>query len=442
MAGTISVKDVVWSSWCEKVTRALPSYPVQSTDVLPYVDKSSAAPLRKGDHHMDLPYAASWTEVIQPFEGEYRTHSWMDAESQCPGQRNRFSEHEGSVSYLSLFTDISALTGRWPELTLRDKQPDLVRFLRESAVTAALADARSGIMNLPLIYADRVGTVRLVQDKLRQLANLCTTRGRADIRRFFRTDPRSRRRIYRQIASEHLGFLFGVLPLVAEIEGLIEILEKGFPDKIITGRGKRTDSDSDVPPPLYYAGSNNGQVNAILAFRRQMRLKVVVSLKYKVTTESVVKSQKLGFNAAAVGYDLIPLSFLSDFISNTGNFLRAYDPIVGAEFSTGCWTVRRDTTLEGFAYPGNRNDAPNLVRKVMSGTGKLAVKSGDMERFVFSEEPEPIWHFQNNMSLSRAATLASLAVQRYLKPLRRVVAEKPFRYKGPRPKFLPPIKYR
>lgn len=441
MSGSFTVETEEWDRACAKRTIVLPPYPVPGGP-FPYVPFSKKGTLVKGDHHTDLPYTASWLEISQPFTGDYVLDAFLDRASLCPTNRDRLQHHVGSCSFLDVFATNAICTGLWAQPTLRDASGPLVEFLRNSATTTALANARSGIMNLPLLFADRVGTVNLFRDKVRQLCLLTTQRGRADLRRYMRTPLRGRRRVERQIASEHLAFLFGVLPLVAEIEGLSEILTEGFPDVIVTGRGKRTDLTTLYPPARQARGGNNGMVNALLTYKTSARIKVSCSLKYKVKIEGLAQMQKLGFNGLAVAYDLVPLSFLSDFISNTGNFLRAYDPMLGAEFSTGSWTLRRDTTVDGFAASSTTRDPSNLVRLSPKSLGGFTVTAGDMKRSVYAVEPEPIWAFQNNLTLPKAATIASLAIQRYLKPLRRVIGAKTFRYRGPRPKFLPPIKYR
>lgn len=49
------------------------------------------------------------------------------------------------------------------------------------------------------------------------------------------------------------------------------------------------------------------------------------------------------------------------------------------------------------------------------------------------------WDFE--VGFSEVAAGVSLTVQRYLKPLKRVIAQKPFRYRGPKVRDLPPVRY-
>lgn len=439
----IEWKDEYYDRQCKKQGETWDYTPI-ATRPIPYTKSSSRSPLVKGDHHKDLAYNATFTDVKEFFDnGSYRVDVYTPRKSLCESKTDKMNWFVGSVDTKACFLSSSGVSGTWPSIVLPPADGELIEYLRKAATTQALADARTGLMNLPMLIKERKETIQLIRDKTTNIAQLATQRGRADVARYFRSDKRSRRMLQRQIADEHLSFLFGILPLIEEVEGLIGVANGEVPKHVFTGRGKRAEVTVDIPPPVIWQAGANRVLGMRFMPRRTVRYSVRVSLKYKVTVEGLSKWQKAGgFNPVAAVYDFIPLSFVSDFVSNTGNFLRSYDPTFGAEFSTGCWTLYRSVTVDGYAFP-QKTDMPGTYEySTHQASGRVEAQSVAIQRTPYHSEPEQYWFFQNNMSLAKAATGASLAVQRYLKPLQRVVAQKPFRYKGSRPKYQPPINYR
>lgn len=396
-------------------------------------DSSSHSVLVKGNHHSDLPYSASWVEYKVRISGEQSVNVRNEyATKECP---TGYYTYVGSVPYSRIFGTPAAP----PAVIVPKPKGELVSMLRDAAITSALAGARRSYMNNVQNFLERKETINLVVQKVKQLSSIATVRGRADLRRYFASPKHNRKAVAKQIANEHLGFLFGVLPLVGEIEGLMDYLSK-VESKILTGRGKRAEI-SELGTQGSTSGFEAGLFGASGSYLTKQRVSVRCSLKYKVIMQNVLEAQQLGLNPIAVFYDLVPLSFLSDFLSNTGNFLRGLDPIPALEYSTGSWTLYCQSTVEGEVVPYRPPSAAKYSMWSNSGSASYLAEGGTMSRTVLPHEPSGTWMVQNNMSLAKAITAAALAVQRYVKPLRRIVGAKPFRYQGPRPKYLPPVNY-
>lgn len=78
-----------------------------------------------------------------------------------------------------------------------------------------------------------------------------------------------------------------------------------------------------------------------------------------------------------------------------------------------------------------------------TGSGKAYCRALKVTRGVYVDLPVASLHLANNLTWGKALTVAALAVQRYVKPVRALIKLKPFRYKGKRPSpILPPINYR
>lgn len=327
--------------------------------------------------------------------------------------------------------------------------PDIMGDMEAIAVTKALANARKSFNNLPLLIAERRQTVEMIGRLLRRLNLKTLVLQRESIVRYIKTARKNRKKVANDIASEHLQFLFGVLPLVSEIEGLVEQLAAGK-SVVVTGRGRMASDDITVSDPfdrVARVSVSNGisvDVPARITPQTEVRHSARVSLRYEIASQAAKSLRDNGFNAIATAYDLIPLSFLSDFVSNTGQWLRAYDPMVGADFVTGSISTWHEWVI-GYEVAGSHINSPdNWFRGFTESVGSVNVARRGMrtERRVLTTEPDPAWRLVNTMTLGKAITGVSLAVQRFVKPTKAAIKLRPFRYKGPRPKYLPPIRYR
>lgn len=252
----------------------------------------------------------------------------------------------------------------------------------------------------------------------------------------------------KDIANEHLGFVFGLLPLIDEIYGTVQLYEQ-TETLILSGRGrmaKEVKANSDLSMmPGSYSSIVGAYASAYEASRERVtRFSVRTSLSVDVSLSPAQLLRDVGFNPLAAAYDLVPLSFLSDFVSNLGTFIRALDPLVGVQFRTGCTTTWEETKevvqLQGrFA---SATEGSLLATIFTNGSAHGVVKALRVTRTPLTGFPSNELHFVNTMTWGKAFVGLSLAVQRYVKPLRSLLRVKQFRYRGKRPKYLPPIKYR
>lgn len=399
--------------------------------------------LVKGDRVHALPFTGSYREAV-PMSGRLQCTSFYDTD-RPPHDFTTCGSTTGTTE--KWVADIGYYISNPSVLEPPPKDLLLMQRLKAQADTKALANLRSAYVNVPLILADRRETVQLLGRKAKQLTALIGQRQRADLVRYFQTRKADRRLVARDIANEHLSFLFGVLPLVSEAEGLCDLLSQDN-DIILTGRGRATElgtvhkDRSSIPKGTQVA---HRYVPAYLAMQERMtRYSHRTSLRTRITAASAARLRDWGFNPIATAYDLVPLSFLTDFVSNLGTFLRTYDPLIGVTFETGSstsWRELKETlTVDGTsAHHTDVNGRKRLVQ--CSGSGMGFTRALEVHREVLTDYPEASLMFVNNMSYGKAATLVSLAVMRYLKPVRSLISRKPFRYRGKRPTNLPNINY-
>lgn len=323
---------------------------------------------------------------------------------------------------------------------------ELDSFLSNASVTKALASARSGYNNVPLLIAERRRTIDMITKRSRQIIDVVKREQTSALERYLKTRKSQRKLVAHDIASGHLEVLFGVLPLIGEIEGLAEQLA-AKESIFITGRGRMRNIVETVGPTIEtwrnIGINNNRNFLAVVADVRKIETRNAstrTSLRYKVDIDAFQRLRDNGFNPIATAYDLVPLSFLSDFVSNLGSWLRAYDPMFGCEYLTGSTSIFYEDAVDNIV--SGRRIVNGFWTMTTSSFGSVSQAGRYFRRIVHASAPSPTLQWQNNLTPGKLATAAALVVQRYLKPVRALLKVREFRYRGPRPKFLPPIRYR
>lgn len=433
---------VMTTSVERKYVRHNDTYACQKTVVQAYppaqtsrsVQNSESRTYTRGDHVHSTPFTGYYIEQ-SPMVGNFLTTYY---------QRSSDSTHCVGAGNTSVCQTDFGFYVENPVAPVVYDDAEITQRLRDAANTKALADLNRSYYSMGVILAERMKTIDYIVSKTKQLIVLLKHRSTADLTKFLQSRKSDRRRIAKDLAGEHLGFIFGLLPLIDEISGLADLLASSE-TAVITGRGRRalqTDNKT-VSTDIRYGAD---YPRALLVTTDTMvKRSVRTSVSMEITIAAFQRMRDHGLNPVATFYDIVPLSFLSDFISNTGAFLRSYDPLVGLSFMTGNSTVWLEstvtTTVRGITAT-TEDGSPSGLTVTSSGDGYARSRYLRVKRDPLTELPEAIWQFQNNLTLAKAATLASLAIQRSFKPvahLNKVLRN--FRYKGPRPKYLPPIKY-
>lgn len=395
--------------------------------------------LVKGDGIHATPFSGTYRECV-PVSGDlsstYRNTNASGPDKQVCGDRaGTYATTNVAAGYVFALNDPLPVA----------PDPALEKRLRDASETKALAALSKGYYNLGIILAERRRSISYLTDKAKQLTRLIKDKQLSSLARYNRSKRHDRHEMARQISNEHLAFMFGLLPMIDEIKGIADKIasEKTL---VITGRGRQAKDafDDSYQRIRSVSLSGYGPMSADCKSEKLTRYSVRSGIVVDVKVEALQQMREHGLNPIATFYDIVPLSFLLDFVSNTGTFLRAYEPVLGVEFRTAYSTLWRESKLamkiSGTTYVVQSPSSVETVRT--QGFAEGYCRYLYVQRFPLTEMPTPTWLVQNNMSLAKAATLASLAIQRYLKPVKAIIKQRPFRYRGPRPPYLPPIKYR
>lgn len=399
--------------------------------------EDSRSPKREGNRIVALPY---FRRVIEPVTMAGRLAYSYSGGTPLPVCA-LIGAPDGGHSAGSIPAAAICRVPKRPELSF--SEPEWARLIA-SAETKALSNARNSYMNVPLLVAERKQTITMVAQRVQKL-----TRGAADmqsraVKEWYAASKSQKGRIAQKWAGLHLEALFGWLPLIDEIYGLVDVLTQ-TESVSFYARGKHASDvsqSSTVGTAVSFVnvGGYVAQVPSRRVIETNTRQSARVSLLYRVDISGYKELRELGFNPMAAAFDLIPASFLLNFASNVGTYLRSYDPMIGASFVTGsCSTWGEVSEME-------RHEGTSMTtsteRFECQGVATATRRGILLNRTVYKDEPSGTFQFQNNLTLSKAATVASLGIQRLIKPARRLFDVKQFRYRGPRPKYLPPIRYR
>lgn len=309
------------------------------------------------------------------------------------------------------------------------------------ALIKAHANLRRAMASIPMLIAERKETVKTIGKYSTFVLNNVITLQRKDLKRWMRElkrhkgKPEKLKRIAQDIANSHLEFVFGVLPVIGDIEGLCELLVEEQLD-FRTGRGRHTSQQKTVTKRLITSSG---------AFPRQMveevekrtRHSVRIGLRYDIDLRILNDASRLGFNPIYTWYDLTPLSFVVGWFSNLNSWLQSLDPVFGLTYRTGYCSIRAETNCK------RSITSTPLPTTIVSGSGEGFGERIEQTRKVYKNEPGlPPPTFLDNYGVFAAIATVSLAVQRKVKTAEIEIAKKPFRYRRGKPRNLPPIRYK
>lgn len=271
-------------------------------------------------------------------------------------------------------------------------------------------------VNLAMVLATRKQTVDLLAESAGRLVKAYSHAKRRDfssaarelgIRNHVRPGTRS-------AASGWLQLQFGWRPLVNDIYGLYNEACSDRPDEdmVVVRASERTSKVVDSRMDFYPMTSpqNPGSVSAHLRTSYHRDLKVV--WWFKLNSASVHAAARNGLtNPAMVAWDLVPFSFVVDWLLPVGQYLNNLDATLGFTYLGGSRTefhrnkitvVRSTTKLQ-----------PAGAFKSVWGRAKFNGSASyvRMERTVVGS-PSGALHVRNPFSTFTVASTAALILQR------------------------------
>lgn len=201
-------------------------------------------------------------------------------------------------------------------------------------------------------------------------------------------------------SSLWLETYFGWLPLIGDIYNSIDVLQSPVrnPEKISSG--------SSISYDANYRQTVDGKpVNFLVGMGARYGVRHYA--KVRISNQNLFLANRLGLiNPAAIGWELVPFSFVVDWFSNVGQILESITDFVGVEIlSSGYSTMLvANGTIAEYWPPGNK------VTEI-KGFSQLHYQR------VPGSFPSPSIAFRPPFSgWKRAATQISLLNQLFIKP--------------------------
>lgn len=235
--------------------------------------------------------------------------------------------------------------------------------LTPAVSSKCLSDARSQILNnirnndldLGQFVGEARESVRMIGDIVKQAVSLKKGLYRAitNARYYSKVDKTSVARemagltvrqlkfsgvkgVSRRLNSEYLRFIYGVRPLMNDIYGIASVIQDGMGSSPLARAYRSLDDDTFKLP------SDTSTVSWTGTVRRGVSIEVNYGLRNPVLHQL----WRFGLtNPLSLAWELMTLSFVIDWFTGIGNFLKSFDTGVGCKFLSGYETVFLENSM-------------------------------------------------------------------------------------------------
>ena len=142
-------------------------------------------------------------------------------------------------------------------------------------------------------------------------------------------------------AQAWLTYRYGIMPILYSLQDISSIINKKYADKVEWETTKKREVTSiDDTSVIGLFGGDHEKAKVPLVMRRDCQLiqRVFIKTKYNV---GQLKSKQLGFNPVLTAWELVPFSFVADWLVHIGDMIMALTPT--------CYQERAITYSEHFS---------------------------------------------------------------------------------------------
>lgn len=166
-------------------------------------------------------------------------------------------------------------------------------------------------------------------------------------------------RIARAMGDNWLAYRYAIMPIVYDVDAALEVLNSSdlHRDKYMIykaqGTGRHNFNDQTATSTGRYT-------------RQSVRVKVSDVLYYRISPDWGAGAQlrRFGFNPIATGWELIPLSFVADWIFDIGKRLAALDALMGVSYVGFAASIRVSLRNENrYSHGTGKLDGVNWYTK-------------------------------------------------------------------------------
>lgn len=267
------------------------------------------------------------------------------------------------------------------------------------AIRLKVGDAK---VNLSVFAAEMKKAVTGLASNFNTVIGLYRAVRKGDFKRvasLIKPDPRQKGFSSRDVAGRWLELNYAIMPLLNDIQGGYEYITENF-EKLMT---YSVSSNLKTPVPLHYI-EDSSSVSMQASGFRGVRTKV----HYVIDLPGLREASRVGLiNPLLVGWELVPYSFVIDWLLPVGNMLEAFTATQGTKFISGTRTRWCDIELNGTVrsqYEGYV-DWPNSGLSKQQFTGKIY----SISREVLYDYPMVLPYVKNPFSTTHLINAVALA---------------------------------
>lgn len=301
------------------------------------------------------------------------------------------------------FTYVRKDSAPWWEWNL-PSLPASDSSLQSLLVMKALASVKDEKINLAVTLAEMRSTIDMIRKHASKFAKAYAFAKRGKWKQAYDTlgIGRNYKQGRRDLAGGWLEIIYGWLPLLADIKGGIDEVNRKVNAEgyTIVGRAKaeRLSVSTATRDNFYRWGDG---VRITTEFRSNVTQKV--ALWYRLDLPNLQRAAAVGItNPLTVAWELTLFSFLVDWWASIGDWLASLDATIGLEYMGGTHTYYCDM------ISGRQTVVALAGGQTKQTPGAYSVKT--MDRRVIDDSPDEKLVFTNPLSTSHAITAVALVI--------------------------------
>lgn len=201
-----------------------------------------------------------------------------------------------------------------------------------------------------------------------------------------------------------LEYWMGWAPMLSDIYNAVENICNPYPDQRIAVGVSRSYADQ--------SSSGSPTASAYVFERWTTQITLGFYGKMRVTNHNLFLANQLGLlNPAQTAWEIVPFSFMADWVLNVGKVLGSLTDFAGLTlYDTGYGRYSRSTFSTSGFFKEYDSDRKEYVPKYFSGGAKLDVRTRDPGSITL---PSLTMRF-NPLSLTQSATAVSLLSEAFI----------------------------
>lgn len=289
------------------------------------------------------------------------------------------------------------------DLTPSTQFGSIANELFDKALSKLYERVKNQAVNMGQIIAERRQSLNTVRDVVTRVASTLAALKRGNLRAAAKTIfPQDSK----QLANDHLMMQYGILPLISDLKGVAEHLSRPQKSFRFTESVIKKHIISDMPV------DHSTKVGIVCKTKVYRKVEIIV--KYQCTLEITFPGTRplveLGLvNLASLGWEVLPYSFVVDWLIPIGDYLNSLDAFSGLRVVSvhkSCLIREENNIVREIGGKDNSNYTWD------SATSNINCKRVSFTRTVMSNIPDPpLPSLKDPLSFMHAANAIALIRQ-------------------------------